>query len=74
MKKETTQCDRILSYLETHTAINPMQAWEECGVYRLGARIYDLKHKKGVKITKRMIDVPNRFGEKCKVAQYRLEV
>lgn len=69
---KSTQCDRLLSYLETHTAITPMDAWNDLGIYRLGARVWDLKHKRGLNITKQMVSVPNRFGETCKVAQYRL--
>ena len=72
-KKKTTQCDRVLEYLKNHKGITPMDAWNYLGVYRLGARIWDLKHKRGVNITKYMVDVPNRYGETCKVAEYRLE-
>ena len=73
MSKKATQCDRLLSYLETHPGITPMGAWNELGIYRLGARVWDLKHKRGYNITKRLVTVQNRFGEDCKVAQYRLE-
>ena len=73
MKKTPTQCDRVLTYLENHKGITPMDAWNYLGVYRLGARIWDLKHKRGIAIKKIMVDVPNRYGEICKVAEYRLE-
>ena len=73
MKKTPTQCDRVLEYLKTHKGITPMDAWSKLGVYRLGARIWDLKHKQGIPIAKYMVDVPNRYGETCKVAEYRLE-
>jgi hypothetical protein len=73
-KKKPTQCDRVLEYLENHKGITPMDAWNYLGVYRLGARIWDLKNKRGINITKYMVDVPNRYGETCKVAEYRLEV
>ena len=42
------------------------------GSARLGARIWDLKHKRGVKIEKHMVSVKNRYGEDCKVAMYKL--
>lgn len=71
-KTKTTQCDRLLRYLTTHYGITPMEAWNLLGIYRLGARIWDLKHKRGLIIEKQMVDVPNRYGEKCKVAMYRL--
>lgn len=67
-----TQCDRILAYLQTHESITPMEAWSECGVYRLGARIWDLRHKRCINIERRIVKVQNRFGETCKVAQYKM--
>jgi len=66
-----TQNDRLLNYLERNGDINPMQAWQELGIYRLGARIFDLKES-GVKIDKTTTKVCNRFGEACRVAKYRL--
>lgn len=36
---------RLASYLRVHKKINPMQAIRELGIYRLGARIYELRHK-----------------------------
>ena len=47
-----TQCDRLLNYLETHTAITPLDAWNELGIYRLGARVWDLRNKRGLNITR----------------------
>ena len=43
-KKAKTQCNRILRHLQTHKkGITPIVAWEKYGVYRLGARIWDLR-------------------------------
>ena len=72
-QKKQTQCERLLKYMMTHTGITPMDSWNKLGIYRLGARVWDLKHKRGYVITKQMVVVKNRFGEKCRVAQYRLE-
>lgn len=36
---------RLSNYLRVHKKINPMQALKELGIYRLGARIYELRHK-----------------------------
>jgi hypothetical protein len=66
-----TQRQRLLTYLEKHDKINPIEAWRKLGIYRLGARIFDLRAE-GWYITKDMVDVQNRFGETCKVAEYRL--
>jgi len=69
MKKN--QNIRLLQYLKENKRINPLQALTELGIYRLGARIFDLK-KMGYDITKTNIAVKNRFGEKCIVAEYKL--
>ena len=72
--KKPTQCDRILEHLERYGSITPLEAWQRCGVYRLGARIYDLRHQRGIEIKKDTVSVKNQFGEDCRVAQYKLEV
>jgi len=67
-----TQNERVLEYLKQHKGLEPMTAWLELGVYRLGARIFDLK-KMGHNIKSTSIDVWNRWGEKATVAYYQLE-
>ena len=66
-----SQNDRLLNHLQTKGSINPMEAWGEIGLYRLAARINDLRNS-GHTITRQLVTVSNRFGEKCKVAEYRL--
>ena len=70
MSDRTTQCERVRVYLETHDSINPLQAWTELGIYRLGARIFDLK-KQGMGIFATRETVENRYGEKCNVGCYK---
>ena len=65
-----SQCDRLLSRLK-RGPITPMEAWSELGIYRLGARVFDLKAS-GHGIDRELVPVSNRFGEECRVAQYRL--
>ncbi len=67
------QTDRLLAHLRTHGKINPLDAWQQLGIYRLGARVYDLRQA-GHAIEKKTVEVRNRFGEPCRVAEYRLEV
>ena len=67
-----TQCQRLLRYLEINGQIDPLTAWSELGIYRLGARVFDLR-KAGHSITDSRKEVTNRFGEKCRVASYKLE-
>ena len=35
---------RALAYMEEHGSITPMEALDSFGCYRLGARIWDLRH------------------------------
>lgn len=62
---------RVLAYLRQHRQIDPLTAWRELGVYRLGARIHDLRQA-GHAIEADRIPVENQFGESCNVARYRL--
>lgn len=71
MNKRPTQCDRLLDYMQTHRAITQKEALNELGIWRLASRISELK-KDGIPIIKDMVSVKNRFGETCKVAEYRL--
>lgn len=68
----SNQNERLLAYLEDHRDIDPLTAWAELGIYRLGARIHDLRSA-GHPITSDRKEVENRFGEVCRVARYRLE-
>ena len=65
-----TQCNRLLARLK-RGPITPLEAWSELGIYRLGARVFDLKEQ-GHEITREMVAVSNKFGEECRVAQYTL--
>lgn len=66
-----TQNERLAAYLAQHGTINPLEAWTELGIYRLGARVFDLR-KTGLEIETESVTVQNRFGENCDVAQYKL--
>lgn len=67
-----TQKERVLDYLKTHTSITPMEAWNKLGIYRLGDAIFKLR-KDGHDIKSSLTEVKNRFGESCRVAEYRLQ-
>jgi hypothetical protein len=66
-----SHCDRLLARLQLGP-ITPMEAWSELGIYRLGARIFELK-RAGHKIIRKTVVVKNRHNEDCRVAQYSLE-
>jgi len=70
--KPGTQCDRLLAHLQLGCTINPLWSWTTLGIYRLAARICDLRQM-GYNIKSTRKTVKNRFGEPCKVAEYYLE-
>jgi hypothetical protein len=69
--KRLTQAQRLLQYLKD-APINPLESWRSLGIYRLAARINDLRNV-GHNITKTMIKVKNLYGETVKVAEYQLD-
>lgn len=70
--KNNTQSQRILDYLKNHHGITQIEAIRDLGILRLASRICELKEA-GYPICGTMIDVTNRFGERCKVKEYRLQ-
>ena len=67
-----SQCEKILNFMETHKrGITPLQAMEKFGCMRLSGRIHDLRDM-GYEINSEIVEVTNRYGEKCRVARYTL--
>ncbi len=67
-----TQIERLDVYLRYNKSITPLEAWQQLGIYRLSAAIYDLR-KMGWKIETDTVKVVNQFGENCHVAKYVLQ-
>lgn len=67
-----TQNEKILDYMERNGSITPLEAMNELGIMRLGARIFDLKEQ-GVGIITERVKGENRNGEATTFARYRLE-
>ena len=67
------KCERVLQYIKDFGSINPAQAFLDLSCYRLGARIYDLRHKHGYSIKKTTVSAKTRYGEAVSYAEYRLE-
>ena len=65
------QNDRIIDYMERFGSITQLEALQDLGVLRLASRISDLRSL-GVPIESEMVEVKNRYGEKCHVKRYRL--
>ena len=68
-----TQNERLEQYLRDNIRIDPLTAWNQLGIYRLAARINELR-KKGLEIRSESKTVYNKFNEKCHVADYKLVV
>lgn len=66
-----TQKTRILKHLQRYQKIDPLKAWNYYGVYRLASRISELR-KEGYDIETTNKVVKNKYGEKCRVAEYVL--
>lgn len=52
---KSTQETQILAYMMNGHTITPLEALNQFGCMRLGARIFDLKHK-GINIESKMIE------------------
>lgn len=65
-----TQCFDVLNCMKTNGFITDDIA-VDLGVYRLSARIFDLRNK-GFAITTMMCNGKNRHGHTCRYARYSL--
>lgn len=46
-EEKPSKFQRLREYLKPGVKITPLEAWTKFGIYRLGARIHDLRHKYG---------------------------
>jgi hypothetical protein len=58
-------------HLQSGQRVTPLDAWSLLGIYRLSARIHELK-KDGWCISSKSVSVENRFGESILVSEYSL--
>ena len=63
------QYELILAYIEEHGSITTMEAFVDLGITKLSTRISELI-RRGVKISKKTVTVPNRRGKLCRVTRY----
>ena len=66
-----TQNERLLSHLQKGNKVTPLNAWLSLGIYRLSARVFDLRDL-GNDIKTQRIEVENAHGEKINVAEYSM--
>ena len=65
---KTKQTDAVLERMKDG-GITAKEAMDELGVYRLSARIYDLR-REGYEIVSAFEDVPTRNGDTARVKRY----
>ena len=62
---------RILKHLQEKGSITPLEALEQYGCYRLGARVFDLR-RDGYNIQTTLVEGVDRNGEATRYAKYTL--
>ena len=65
------QTEQILHHMERYGSITALEAMQEYGCMRLGARVWDLRQD-GHRILREMVEGRNRFGDTTRFARYRL--
>ena len=68
---KTSQCDRIIAYINEFGSITQLEALRDLGCFRLASRINDLK-RQGYPVRREMITVTNRYNEPVSIARYSL--
>ena len=66
-----TQCEKVLRHLRDQGSITQLEALQEYGIMRLGARIWDLR-RRGHDIAAETVTGQNRYGEATRYARYRM--
>ena len=65
----TPQPARLLAALLDGKKVNPLSGWRVLGIYRLSDTVFQLR-KLGLPVITDRLDVQNRFGDACHVAEY----
>ena len=68
---KSSQCARIIEYMQVFGSISTLEAFNDLGVARLASRIHDLKGM-GYNITSEIKASKNRYGEVTHFKVYRL--
>ena len=67
-----SQATKVIEYIRDNGSITIKQAADDLGVYRLSARIYDIRAI-GIDVQREMIPVLTRDGERTRVARYTID-
>ena len=63
-------CERIIAYCKQNGSITQLEATRELGTTRLGARIWDLKHRLGYEVEDVWETAADRFGDATRYKRY----
>lgn len=66
-----TQNEKLLAELAKRRRMTALEIWQELGIARASARVFDLR-RSGHAIHSKEVVVPNRDGQPCRVAEYEL--
>lgn len=66
-----TQRERIINYIREFGSISTREAFNDLGIARLGARIFELK-KEGYSFTEEWEESKNRYGEQASFKRFYL--
>ena len=66
------QCEKIVSYIKMFGSISSMEAFQDLGITRLSARVYELR-KSGKSVYSKKQTSKNRFGEPISYSVYALK-
>lgn len=69
--KMRRQGARVMTYMEQFGGITSLEAFQDLGITRLAAVIFDLK-KNGVPIKTDRVSSTNRYGEQVSFARYSI--
>ena len=69
--KKPSQASRLLDYLKRFGSVTTWEAFQELGITRLSARIFEIKER-GYSIKTESIKSKNRFGEPVHFNKYSL--
>ena len=69
---KSTQCEKVLEYMQTFGSITQIDALRDIGCMRLASRISDLR-RQGIPIGRRIKTGKNRYGDSVSFAEYYLE-
>ena len=70
--KHPSHCEQIVEYMERFGSINPLQALQDIGCFRLASRISDLR-KQGYPIISKRVNYITKLGEAKHFNEYRLK-